>query len=54
MDLDGSTVRQRVQADADSALPGGALGTPALFVNGRLHLAGYDEATLGAAMTQPQ
>jgi protein-disulfide isomerase len=50
-DLDGRTVWQRVQADADSALESGALGTPALFVNGRLHLAGYDDATLGAALT---
>jgi protein-disulfide isomerase len=28
----------------------GARGTPTLFINGRLHLAGYDEATLGAAL----
>jgi predicted DsbA family dithiol-disulfide isomerase len=50
VDLDGPTVRQRVQVDADSALAGGARGTPTLFINGRLHLAGYDEATLGAAL----
>jgi protein-disulfide isomerase len=49
-DLDGQTVRQRVQADADSALASGARGTPTLFINGRLHVAGYDEATLGAAL----
>jgi hypothetical protein len=45
-DLDGQTVRQRVQADVDSALASGARGTPTLFINGRLHVAGYDEATL--------
>ena len=49
-DLDGRTVWQRVQADADSALESGARGTPTLFINGRRHLAGYDEATLGAAL----
>jgi protein-disulfide isomerase len=25
-------------------------GTPTLFVNGRLHLGGYDQPTLGAAL----
>ena len=49
-DLDGQTVRQQVQADADSALASGARGTPTLFINGRLHVAGYDEAMLGAAL----
>ena len=51
VDLESRTVWQRVQVDADSALASGARGTPALFINGRLHLAGYDEATLGAALT---
>jgi protein-disulfide isomerase len=50
VDLDSRKVWQRVQADADSALESGARGTPTLFVNGRLHLGGYDEATLGAAL----
>jgi protein-disulfide isomerase len=49
-DLDGRTVWQRVQADADSALESGVRGTPTLFINGRRHLAGYDQATLGAAL----
>ena len=49
-DLDSHRVWQRVQADADSALESGARGTPTLFVNGRLYRAGYDEATLGAAL----
>jgi protein-disulfide isomerase len=49
-DLDGRTVWQRVQADADSALESGARGTPTLFINGRLHRAGYDEAVLRAAL----
>ena len=49
-DLDSRTVWQRVQADADSALASGACGTPTLFINGRRHLAGYDQATLRAAL----
>jgi protein-disulfide isomerase len=49
-DLDGRTIWQRVQADADSALASGARGTPTLFINGRRHLGGYDQATLGAAL----
>ena len=49
-DLDSPRVQQRVQADADSALKSGAHGTPTLFINGRRHLGGYDEATLGAAL----
>ena len=49
-DLDGRTVWQRVQADADSALESGARGTPTLFINGRLYRAGYDEAVLRAAL----
>jgi Na+:H+ antiporter, NhaA family len=50
VDLDSHRVWQRVQADADSALESGARGTPTLFINGRLHLAGYDEPTLGTAL----
>ena len=50
VDLEGPTVSQRVQADADSALESGARGTPTLFINGRRHLGGYDEATLGSAL----
>ena len=34
-DLAGTTVWQRVKADADSALESGARGTPTLFVDGR-------------------
>jgi len=50
VDLDSQTVWLRVQADADSALESGARGTPTLFINGRLHVASYDEPTLGAAL----
>ena len=50
VDLDSKTVWLRVQADADSAVAGGARGTPTLFINGRLHVAGYDEPTLCAAL----
>jgi protein-disulfide isomerase len=49
-DLNGQTVWQRVQADVDSALASGARGTPTLFIDGRRHWAGYDEAVLGAAL----
>ena len=49
-DLDGRTVWQRVQADTDSALASGARGTPTLFINGQRHRAGYDQATLRAAL----
>ena len=49
-DLEGPEVSQRVQAVADSALASGARGTPTLCINGRRHLGGYDEATLGAAL----
>jgi protein-disulfide isomerase len=49
-DLDSPRVQQRVQADANSALKSGARSTPTLFINGRRHLGGYDEATLGAAL----
>jgi protein-disulfide isomerase len=49
-DLDGRTVWQRVQADADSALASGARGTPTRFINGRRHLGGYDQSTLRAAL----
>jgi protein-disulfide isomerase len=50
VDLDGGTVWQRVQVDADSALASGARGTPTLFINGRLHAGGYDQPNLGAAL----
>jgi hypothetical protein len=50
VDLASRTVWLRVQADADSALASGAGGTPTLLINGRLHVAGYDEPTLGAAL----
>jgi protein-disulfide isomerase len=49
-DLEGRTVWRRVQADADSALASGARGAPTLFINGRRHLGGYDQPTLGAAL----
>jgi hypothetical protein len=50
VDLDSYWMWRRVQADADSALASDARGTPTLFINGRRHLAGYDQATLGAAL----
>lgn len=49
-DLDGDAIWERVQEDADAAVAGGALGTPTLFVGGRLYSSGYDAATLQAAV----
>ena len=49
-DLDRDAVRERVREDADSAVAAGARGTPTMFINGRLHLGGYDVATLRAAI----
>jgi protein-disulfide isomerase len=49
-DLDGRAVLQRVQADADSALASGVRGTPTLFINGRRHRDGYDQAVLRAVL----
>jgi protein-disulfide isomerase len=48
-DLDGRTVWQRVQP-TPTAPSKSAQGTPTLFINGRRHVAGYDQATLGAAL----
>jgi hypothetical protein len=47
VDLAGRRVWQQVQPDADSGQESGAGGTPTLFINGRRHLAGDDQATLG-------
>lgn len=49
-DLDRDAVWERVREDAGSAVAAGARGTPTLIVNGRLHLGGYDVATLRAAI----
>lgn len=40
----------RVQEDVDSALAAGVLGTPAFFVNGRLHGAAFDAGSLVEAL----
>ena len=49
-DLDRDEVWERVREDADSAVSAGALGTPTLFIDGQLHVSGYDVATLQAAL----
>jgi protein-disulfide isomerase len=49
-DLGRDELWQRVREDADSALAAGAQGTPALFLNGRLHSRGYDPGTLRATL----
>jgi hypothetical protein len=43
-------VRRRVQVDADGAPGERRPRDPTLFINGRPHVAGYDEPTLDAAL----
>jgi hypothetical protein len=49
VDLAGPRVWQQGHADADSGQESGVGGTPTLFINGRRHLAGDDQATLARA-----
>jgi protein-disulfide isomerase len=42
---------ERVEADRESALASGALGTPTIFVDGALHHGGYAPADLRRAFT---
>jgi protein-disulfide isomerase len=49
-DLERDELWQRVREDATSALAAGARGTPTLFLNGRLHVGGYDQGTLRATL----
>jgi len=49
-DLERDELWQRVREDAASAVAAGALGTPRLFLNGRLHTGRYDHDTLRAAI----
>jgi protein-disulfide isomerase len=44
-------VRERLERDLSSARESGATGTPAFFVNGRLHDDAYDAGSLVAALT---
>ena len=49
-ELDASTHAERVQRDVASGQACGVSGTPAFFVNGRLHEGSYDAGTLTAAL----
>ena len=49
-DLERDELWQWVREDAASALAAGALGTPTLFLGGRLHTGGYDYDTLRATL----
>ena len=45
-------VRSRIRRDIDSGLASGEVrGTPTLFIDGVVHLGGYDAATLLKALT---
>jgi 2-hydroxychromene-2-carboxylate isomerase len=45
-------VLERVRHDVESGLASGVQGTPTLFIDGTIHRAGYDAATLLEALTQ--
>ena len=50
-DRAGTAVADRIRRDVDSGLASGqVLGTPTLFIDGVVHLVGYDAATLMEAL----
>lgn len=49
-ELDSGAHADRVQRDVDGGAASGVTGTPAFFVNGRLHEGPFDAATLSAAL----
>jgi protein-disulfide isomerase len=49
-ELRSGTHAARVQRDLDGGLAGGVTGTPAFFVNGRLHEGAFDAGSLVAAL----
>lgn len=49
-DVGGHIHLERVEADRESALASGALGTPTIFIDGALHRGGYEAAELGHAL----
>ncbi len=49
-DLERDALWQRVREDAASALTSGAQGTPTLFLNGAMHIGGYDHDALRATV----
>lgn len=52
-ELSSSAHAPRVERDLDSGSRSGVGGTPALFVNGRLHEAPFDAGSLVAALENP-
>jgi protein-disulfide isomerase len=46
----GHRYADRVEADLQGGLRSGVGGTPSIFINGRPHRGGYDEATLQRAI----
>jgi Na+:H+ antiporter, NhaA family len=50
-DRSGVDVKERIRRDVDSGLASGQVrGTPTLFIDGVVHLGGYDAATLREAL----
>ena len=52
-DLDGHRFAPRVQEDVESAVRGGAHGTPTFFVNGRRYDGAWDDEALREAIEEP-
>jgi len=53
-DQGGPGVRDRIRRDVESAIASGEVrGTPTLFIDGAVHLGGYDTESLLAALTSP-
>jgi protein-disulfide isomerase len=51
-DLDAHAHANRIAQDVRSGLASGVRGTPTLYVNGELHVAGYDAGTLQATVAR--
>ncbi|HVH65809.1 MAG TPA: DsbA family protein [Candidatus Acidoferrum sp.] len=49
-DRSSEAVRSKIESDADSGESSGVRGTPTVFINGRLHLGGYQAAELVDAL----
>ena len=53
-DRSSSDAMRRIGRDVESGLASGEVrGTPTLFIDGVVHLGGYDAATLTEALTRP-
>jgi predicted DsbA family dithiol-disulfide isomerase len=52
-DQTGADVQERVRRDVESGIASGEVrGTPTLFIDGVVHLGGYDAATLMEALAR--